>query len=91
MREIRIRQMSYIDARSKLEAELNEAFMRSERRVLVVHGVGQGKLKALVQDVARGYDFCRLVDPANLAHYNPGCTVIDIDSPDRADIRRYRA
>lgn len=83
--------MSFVDAKSKLENELNEAFMQSERRVVVVHGVGQGKLKALVQDVARSYDFCRVVDPSNLAYYNPGCTIIDIDSPDRADIRRYRA
>ena len=91
IREIHIRRMSLSEARIKLENELNDAFMRSERRVHVVHGVGQGKLKTMLFEVVRGYDFCRLVDAANVLNYNPGVTVVDLFPPDRATLRMYRS
>ncbi len=83
--------MSYHDARLKLETELNEAFMQSERRVHIVHGIGQGKLKAMAIQVVEGYDFCSLVPEENVLRPNPGVLVVDLFPPDRATLRMYRA
>ena len=83
--------MSYSDARLKLENELNDAFMQSERRVHIIHGIGQGKLNAMALAVVRGYDFCGLVAEENILHHNPGVLVVDLFPPDRAALRMYRA
>jgi len=89
MREIRIRLMSYDEARDKLEMELNEAFMAGETRVQVLHGIGTGALKRLTEKTVRGYDFASLVeDPAV---YNPGVTLVDLLPPSKSDLRKYRA
>ena len=90
MREIHIRRMSYDDARMKLENELNDAFMCGERRVHVVHGVGQGKLKSMAQRVIAGYDFCQVVPDERVLNYNAGVMVVDVFPPSRAELRMYR-
>ncbi|MEQ9366970.1 MAG: DNA mismatch repair protein [Leptospirales bacterium] len=91
MREIHIRRMAYNDARMKLETELNDAFMQSERRVHIVHGIGQGKLKAMAIKVVNDYDFCGLVPDEYILRPNPGVLVVDLFPPDRATLRMYRA
>lgn len=83
--------MSYNDARMKLENELNDAFMQSERRVHIVHGIGQGKLKAMAIDVVNGYDFCSPVSGEYILNPNPGVLLVDLFPPDQRTLRMYRA
>lgn len=89
-REIRIRRMALDEARWKLESELNEAFMQGVACVHVIHGIGQGRLKAMALQVLSGYDFCRVRSEEDTAVYNPGVLVVDLFPPDRATLRRYR-
>ena len=49
MREIRIRELRYEEARARLEDELNRAFMEGEMRVHVLHGIGEGILKKILR------------------------------------------
>jgi hypothetical protein len=81
--------MPWDEARLKLENELNDAFMRSETRVIIVHGIGQGKLKQMAIEVVQSYDFCRLVPEEDIVRYNPGVLVVDLFPPDRATLRMY--
>lgn len=83
--------MSYQDAKLKLETELNEAFMRGESRVYVVHGIGQGKLKAMAVRIVSASNFCSLVPEERILHKNPGVLPVDLFPPDRATLRMYRA
>jgi len=89
-REIRIRRMPLDEARWKLESELHDAFMQGVGCVHVIHGIGQGRLKAMALEILQGYDFCRVRPPEDVAVYNPGVLVVDLFPPDRATMRRYR-
>lgn len=91
MREIHIRRMSYQDAKQKLETELNEAFMQGESRVDIVHGIGQGKLKAMAMQIVRESNFCSLIPEERILYRNPGVLPVDLFPPDRATMRMYRA
>ncbi len=84
---IRIRELAVEDARWKLEMELQEAFLRSEMRVRVLHGIGKGILRKLTRDVARQSGFARVVESGWLSG-NPGETLLDLDSPDPSTIAR---
>ena len=87
MREIRIRQMRYEEARMKLEAELNDAFIAGELRVSVLHGIGTGVLKKMTAEAVRECGYARVV--TTLVNENPGVTLVDLDPPDRSAMGRY--
>ena len=84
IREIKIRKMRAEAARSILEDELNAAFMAGEDRVRVIHGIGEGILKRLTEEVVREYDFVRL---AVSVGDNPGETLLDVFPPDKSTLR----
>lgn len=79
MREIYIRRMKPAEARLKLEAELNRAFMDGEERVLVIHGIGRGVLKDVTREVVAGYDFCDIFE--TFLSDNPGATQVNLYPP----------
>lgn len=87
MREIRIRELRYDEAKALLEKELNRAFMDGEMRVHVLHGIGDGILKKMTLEVASSFSFTRIgtqeINP------NPGVTVIDILTADPSLLRKY--
>lgn len=85
--EIRIRKLSYVDAKQKLIAQLNSAFIQGKKRVHVIHGVGEGKLKAMTANVVTELCLGSIVeDPLE---YNPGVTIVDLNPPDDSALRRY--
>jgi len=88
MREIRIRELKYDEARALLESELNRAFMDGEMRVHVLHGIGEGILKKMTLEVTESLDYAR-ISPQQGMQYNPGITVIDILTADPSLIKRY--
>lgn len=88
MKEIRIRRLSLEEARRLLEQELNAAFLAGEERVAVIHGVGQGKLKALVETIVGECGFAR-IHAREALFYNAGVTLVDLFPPQRRDIAQY--
>ncbi|HMV45383.1 MAG TPA: Smr/MutS family protein [Leptospiraceae bacterium] len=89
MIEIYIRKMRYEEAKQKLERELQDAFMRGETLVQVVHGIGEGKLKELTLETIRNYDYLRLVNTEQFITPNPGVTKIEIMGLDKQDLKKY--
>lgn len=81
MREIYIRRMKPSEARPRLEAELNRAFMDGLERVRVVHGIGDGVLRRLVREVVAEYDFCAVFESPLSELENPGATQVDLYPP----------
>ncbi|MCB1160385.1 MAG: Smr/MutS family protein [Leptospiraceae bacterium] len=90
MREIYIRKMRYEEAKYKLERELHAAFMEGETLVEVIHGIGEGKLKQLTEDMVNEYDFLRLYKTDEWIYSNPGSTKVEIFPPDKADLKNYK-
>ncbi len=85
--EIRIRKLRYEEARRKLIAGLNDAFMASKTRVTVIHGIGTGELKAMTRRVVAELGIGRIVeDPIDS---NPGVTLVDLSPPDAKTMRSY--
>lgn len=81
--------MRYEEAKQKLERELQDAFMRGETLVQVVHGIGEGKLKELTLETIRNYDYLRLVNTEQFITPNPGVTKIEIMGLDKQDLKKY--
>ena len=75
-------------ARSKLDAELNDAFMAGETRVRVLHGIGSGALKKMTEEAVRDCGFGKIA--ADIIYNNPGITVVDLFPPDRYTMRMYK-
>lgn len=90
MREIYIRKLRYEDAKQKLEREIHNAFMEGETLIEVVHGIGEGKLKQLTLDVAVTMDFIRVCEYGDLIYTNPGSTKLEILSPGKQNLKRYK-
>lgn len=89
MREIRIRQMRYEEARRMLEDELNRAFVEGETRVSVLHGIGEGKLQKMTEELAESLNFVKIVPRNLIPGANPGMTYLDVLSADRSFMIRY--
>ncbi|MBX7058566.1 MAG: Smr/MutS family protein [Leptospirales bacterium] len=87
-REIRLRKMSVEQARLLLESELNQAFLAGEEQVSVIHGVGEGHIKALVEQVVGECGFARL-HQRDAQFYNPGVSLVDLFPPERGALRQY--
>ena len=85
MREIRIREMRYPDARARLEQELNDAFLAGELRVSVLHGIGMHTLKDMTAQVVRETGYGRIVEENFLS--NPGVTLVDMFPPDESYLK----
>lgn len=87
---IYIRKMRYEEARIKLEREIHSAFLEGETLVEVVHGIGEGKLKQLTLDFVAENSFLRVFYSGDLVHQNPGSTKIEILSPSKQELKRFR-
>ncbi|MFN8350443.1 MAG: Smr/MutS family protein [Flavobacteriales bacterium] len=59
------------------ERMLNTAIRERKRRLVVIHGVGEGVLREEVRKVLQFYEGCRF-DDADPRRYGGGATVIDI-------------
>lgn len=59
------------------ERMLNSAIRERKRRMVVIHGVGEGRLREEVRKVLQYYEGCRF-DDADPRRYGSGATVIDI-------------
>jgi dsDNA-specific endonuclease/ATPase MutS2 len=87
MKEIRIRELRYDEAKAVLEKELHRAFMDGEMRVHVLHGIGDGILKKMTQEVASSLSFTRIAKQEIAPNY--GVTVVDILTADPSLLRKY--
>lgn len=90
MREIYIRKMRYDDARQKLEREIQEAFMNGESYVIVVHGIGEEKLKKMTLDYIKTNDFLKLYNTDAWIIPNSGTTKIEILGIDKTELKKYK-
>ena len=88
MREIRIRELRYEEAKAVLMEELDRAFLDGEMRVHVLHGIGDGILKKMTIEVASSLSYTR-VSKLEGVHSNPGVTAIDILIAERSLLRKY--
>lgn len=86
MREIRIREMRFLDARDKLERELHEAFMRGETRVDVLHGIGTGQLRQMTVNLIQSLSFAELAETPG---HNPGVTAVNLYPPTTRELKRW--
>lgn len=78
-----------VDARLKLEEELNQAFMAGESSVTVLHGIGSGKLKKLTEEVVQELGFGRVL-PATEYSGNAGVTRVELFPPDLKTLKMLR-
>ncbi|MBE7437009.1 MAG: Smr/MutS family protein [Spirochaetales bacterium] len=85
VREIRIRKLKAEEARRKLEAELESAFLRGERHVRIIHGIGTFKLRQLTATVVEEMGLGRVL-PDSLGR-NPGVTEVELDPPPETVLR----
>lgn len=85
--EIRLRKLSYGQARDKLVSQLNTAFIKGIKRVFVIHGIGEGKLKELTANVVKELNLGSIVEQT--MEYNPGVTIIDLNPPDPGKLKQY--
>jgi len=87
MREIRIRQMRYLDARDKLEREIHEAFMNGETRIQVLHGIGTGQLRQMTVEFIESLSFAEVADSPG---GNPGVTLVNLYPPAPRYLKRWK-
>jgi dsDNA-specific endonuclease/ATPase MutS2 len=89
MREIYIRKMRYDEARIKLDREMQTAFLDGETIVVVVHGIGEGKLKQMTMDYVKEHDYLKIYNTEMYIQPNPGVTKVEIFSPDKSYLKRH--
>ncbi len=89
MKEIYIRKLSYIDAKNKLEREIQQAFVEGETYVEVIHGIGEGILKRMVIEYVQSQSYLKLVERTSLVSSNPGATQIEILTPKKEILKKY--
>jgi DNA-nicking Smr family endonuclease len=89
MREIRIRQLRYDDAREKLEREIQEAYVAGETHIEILHGIGEGILKKMAIDYVKSQDYLKLLERPSMLRQNPGTTQVEILAPSPEVIRKY--
>ena len=80
MKTIYIRQLRYVEAEQKLEAELQQAFMSGLNYIEVVHGKGNGVLRKLVADKIIELGYGRVV-PEDDSVGNAGITLLELFPP----------
>ncbi|MBL8018909.1 MAG: Smr/MutS family protein [Leptospirales bacterium] len=83
MREIHIRRLRYDEARAKLDQEVNEAFVRGERYIEIVHGIGGGVLQKMAREYVDSSEFLKLLPDAS----NPGVLRVEVLAPDLRTIK----
>lgn len=88
MRTIVIREMHYAEAKAKLMAELDDAFLNGESLVHVLHGIGAGALKRMTAEVIEQTEYAFLFPGFDL-HANPGITKVRLETASRQIIRRH--
>jgi len=89
MKIIYIRKLRYKDAEEKLERELHQAFLAGINFVQIVHGVGSGKLKELVENTIDRVDFAKIIRDGSVLE-NPGTTHIELYPPDRRTLKSIK-
>ncbi|MDF3819425.1 Smr/MutS family protein [Leptospira sp. 96542] len=90
MRTIYIRQLRFEEARTKLERELNDAFMDGESFVEILHGIGEGILRKMALEYVGSCDFLKLVERDPMIRTNPGSTLVEILAPSKEYINRLK-
>lgn len=89
MREIRIRQLRYEEAREKLEREIQEAYVAGETYIEILHGIGEGILKKMAIDYVNSQDYLRLLERPAMLRQNPGTTQVEILTPPPDLLKKY--
>lgn len=89
MKEIHIRKMRAIEARQKLERELDAAFMSGETYVHIVHGIGEGILRKIAIEAIAEIPYVRILENPGFES-NHGIIRLEILSPSRQEIRNVR-
>lgn len=90
IREIYIRKMRFEEAKYKLDREIQEAFMNGETLVEIVHGIGEGILKKLVETYIKENDFLKIYNTENFIIPNPGITKVEILGIDKQKISKLK-
>lgn len=85
MREIHIRRLRYEEARAKLDQEVNEAFIRGERYIEIVHGIGGGVLQKMAREYVDSSEFLKILPDAS----NPGVLRVEVLAPDVRTIKSF--
>ncbi|TGK04285.1 DNA mismatch repair protein MutS [Leptospira langatensis] len=88
-RTIYIRKMRFEEAYRVLDKEIQEAFLKGETLVEVIHGIGEGVLRKMTEDYIRNHSFLKVLEDAGLNIGNPGSTLIEIMGPSAEDLKKY--
>ncbi len=88
-RTIYIRKLRYEEAYRILDREIQEAFLKGETLVEVIHGIGEGVLKKMTEDYIQSHSFLKVLEDAGLNIGNPGSTLIEILGPSASDLKKY--
>ncbi|PJZ68561.1 DNA mismatch repair protein MutS [Leptospira perolatii] len=88
-RVVYIRKMRYEDAYRLLDAEVQEAFLKGETLVEVVHGIGEGILKRMTEEFINSRDYLKVLQDGGLNIGNPGSTLVEILGPTKDDLKKY--
>lgn len=88
-RRIYIRKLRYEEAYRILDREIQDAFLKGETLVEVIHGIGEGVLRKMTEDYIGANSFLKILEDAGLNIGNPGSTLIEIMGPSAADLKKY--
>ncbi|TGJ99080.1 DNA mismatch repair protein MutS [Leptospira semungkisensis] len=88
-RTIYIRKMRFEEAYRILDKEIQEAFLKGETLVEVIHGIGEGVLRKMTEDYIRNHSYLKVLEDAGLNIGNPGSTLIEIMGPSAEDLKKY--
>ncbi|TGK08670.1 DNA mismatch repair protein MutS [Leptospira fletcheri] len=86
---IYVRKLRFEEAYRVLDSGIQEAFLKGETLVEVVHGIGEGILKRMTEDYIQSHDFLKVLEDGGLSIGNPGSTLIEIMGPSAQDLKKY--
>ncbi|EQA37447.1 Smr domain protein [Leptospira inadai serovar Lyme str. 10] len=86
---IYIRKLRFEEAYRLLDSGIQDAFLKGETLVEVVHGIGEGVLKRMTEDYIQNHDFLKVLEDGGLFIGNPGSTLIEIMGPSAQDLKKY--
>ncbi len=86
-REIYIRLMRFEEARNKLLAEIEKAFLDGVKEIEVIHGIGSYTLHDMVLEECKRIAYLKPISAT--FHPNPGSTLFEVLSPEPHEMSAY--
>jgi len=75
--EIYIRKLPYEQAELKLKKELDQYYMNGVSRIRIIHGKGEGILKAMTRDYCKEQSFVKKIYEAPFYEGGAGATIVE--------------